>query len=384
MHLFYQASKMLLVKPQPKHVRLRQQLAQQVRAGVFGPEGQLPSERELMREHGMSYSTVTRAIKDLEHAGLIRRVWGKGTFVAPPSESQANQLAITFGTLYEISHPAVSQVQAGIEESLSAANLSKPWHLQLFPTNGFLAPTESSGGSATLLLAQLVEERRIHGLIMLTPMSIEEVLWLERHNVPMVSINFHYPGTAVQSISEDSASAAWQVAEHVASLNVDRVALVMGPMPDRSRRLVRSSWVYATNLKQELAQRNIACESRYTWHGDYHWPQALATLQSWLDDPKAPSLWIFRDDVMARQALQWVKAQGRSVPKDLKIIGFSDLYWQEGQITSVSLGLPEYGRLAMQWLDRAVQGNSDATRRTILKTELIVRQSTDSHVAIGP
>lgn len=366
---------MLQVKPPPKHLRLRQLLAQQVRAGVFPSDGQLPSERELMREHSVSYATVTRAIKDLEHAGLVRRVWGKGTFVASGNAPQANQLAITFGTLYDMNHPAIVQAMRGIDRASASSQLSKPWHLQLFPINGVLGPTGSSGSSSSLL-AKLVEDRQIHGLVMLTPLTVEEVLWLERHGVPMVSVNFHYPTTAVQAMVEDSASAAWQVAEHIASLGISRVAMVMGPECDRSRRLIRSSCIYDQSLRYELEQRGISCESRFVWHGEYRWELARPTLESWLADPKSPTLWIFRDDVMARQMIEWAQAAGRRVPQDFQVIGFSDLYGAKGQMTSVNLGMEQYGRLAMQWLDRAAQGLSEPMQRVVLKTELKVRQST--------
>lgn len=44
----------------------------------------LPSENQLAEKFSLSRMTVNRAIKELESDGVVERVRGKGTFVAPP------------------------------------------------------------------------------------------------------------------------------------------------------------------------------------------------------------------------------------------------------------------------------------------------------------
>jgi GntR family transcriptional regulator of arabinose operon len=45
------------------------------------PGQRLPTEAELMQQFGVSRTTVTRTLRDLEHQGVIRRRRGSGTFV---------------------------------------------------------------------------------------------------------------------------------------------------------------------------------------------------------------------------------------------------------------------------------------------------------------
>ncbi|HYF17143.1 MAG TPA: GntR family transcriptional regulator [Ramlibacter sp.] len=73
---------------QPLYARLRDALRGRILDGALAPGDQLPSEAELSAEHGVSRITVRQALGDLQKAGLIVRLQGKGAFVAPPHASQ--------------------------------------------------------------------------------------------------------------------------------------------------------------------------------------------------------------------------------------------------------------------------------------------------------
>ena len=68
---------------EPKHAQLRAVLAAMCGGGLR-PDAPIPSERDLMATYEVSRSTVRRAIESLVAEGALRRVPGKGTFVAPP------------------------------------------------------------------------------------------------------------------------------------------------------------------------------------------------------------------------------------------------------------------------------------------------------------
>lgn len=68
--------------PIPKHAQLRDILSELCRTELK-PGDILPGERLLEETYGVSRITVRRAIGDLVAAGQLRRVRGKGTFVAP-------------------------------------------------------------------------------------------------------------------------------------------------------------------------------------------------------------------------------------------------------------------------------------------------------------
>lgn len=69
-------------------VPLYHQIKERLRQELPAPGQQLPAEHELVQRFGVSRMTVVQAMKALEREGIIERIQGKGTFVAPPKFEQ--------------------------------------------------------------------------------------------------------------------------------------------------------------------------------------------------------------------------------------------------------------------------------------------------------
>jgi len=81
--------------PIPKHVQLRE-ILREAACRDAGAHTMIGSERELMATHDVSRATVREAIGQLVNEGLLYRVHGKGTFVAPERvESQLHLASFT-------------------------------------------------------------------------------------------------------------------------------------------------------------------------------------------------------------------------------------------------------------------------------------------------
>jgi GntR family transcriptional regulator len=73
-----------------KSIPLAQQAADEILSGIHSGklasnDGLLPSEAELSQRFDVSRATIREALSKLEHAGVIVRKHGVGTFVAPPA-----------------------------------------------------------------------------------------------------------------------------------------------------------------------------------------------------------------------------------------------------------------------------------------------------------
>jgi len=74
--------------PVPLHSRIREDLRERIVSGAWPAHRRMPSEAELMQHYGVSRITVRQALQALEHQGLILKVPGKGSFVAPAKPYQ--------------------------------------------------------------------------------------------------------------------------------------------------------------------------------------------------------------------------------------------------------------------------------------------------------
>lgn len=71
----------------PLHQRIRSDIEERIRAGVWAPGTRLPTEAELQEIYGVSRVTVQRTMRDLAQAGLVVRYRRRGTFVAPTASA---------------------------------------------------------------------------------------------------------------------------------------------------------------------------------------------------------------------------------------------------------------------------------------------------------
>lgn len=73
----------------PAYQRVKDLVAEQVASGSWQEDEALPSESQFVEALGLSRMTVNRALRELSTEGVIRRVMGVGSFVAPHKGSSA-------------------------------------------------------------------------------------------------------------------------------------------------------------------------------------------------------------------------------------------------------------------------------------------------------
>lgn len=100
------------VSGRPYYVQLVDGIKQDLAHGILQAGDQLPSVREMAKQHLLNPNTVSKAYKVLEEQGVIRTVPGKGTYVSTLDP------ALVRGELQKRLQQVVSQAQrAGISFS---------------------------------------------------------------------------------------------------------------------------------------------------------------------------------------------------------------------------------------------------------------------------
>lgn len=331
-----------------KHEQVRSELIKRIRSNEFLADGRLPSERQLMAEYRVSGATISRALMDLEQAGQIQRIWGKGTFVRQGSSEKVMQIGVALTSFLHAAHPWRLALLRGIE--IQAQEMDCRVHCLLMQNDRLLI-----GGVTGNPLPLLLEKGMIQGLVFATPVAHEDAAELSRLGVAMVATGSICPGSAVASVVEDSESAAKQVTEHLLTLGHRRIAFFPGPIGESNPKMVRASSVYAQALLARLAEAGLPLNSSDIYPASYEWSAIEPTIRQMALSPDRPQTLVFRDDLQAKQAMDLLESHGLSVPDDMAIISFGDIL-QDSVLTSVSVPAEAMGRRAVEMLVQSSTG----------------------------
>lgn len=143
-----------------RYLRLYRVLSQALAEGKFGPSQPLPSEPRLMRDYGISRSTVRRALERLEAEGRIERKRGSGTF--PRAERTAAPAPRDLSPLLDVA------------ATPPATATSRTIAFQHIPTPAFLRGEQPGFGATTVLIRQIRYLER-EALVLQTAYLPEEI-----------------------------------------------------------------------------------------------------------------------------------------------------------------------------------------------------------------
>jgi len=127
----------LEARPRPRAVQVRDELTQRIDSGALPAGSRLPSEPALATELGVSRATLREALRAMESEGLLRRMWGSGTFVAD-GRRVANSLDLNFGVTDAIRAAGMTAGIASARHSMEPATVSEATRLAVPPGSDVL------------------------------------------------------------------------------------------------------------------------------------------------------------------------------------------------------------------------------------------------------
>lgn len=109
----------------PIFEQIKASLARLIYLGILAPDEQLPTVRSLAEELGVNPNTVQKAYQQLETAGLIYSITGRGNFVkqTPPDRKKEQE------TIQDrLSNLAREAYSAGFPESMAILIIREAYH----------------------------------------------------------------------------------------------------------------------------------------------------------------------------------------------------------------------------------------------------------------
>ncbi len=321
--------------------------------------------KDIAREAGVSYSTVSRALNGLtvvnektkQHVleTAERLGYMPNTAAVNLKRNRSGMLAIYFSTINEMTspevlHEVVTAVYGVIREKFLVVVKGIDHHeagsLNPMMFDGIIAITQSEADDPFL----------------------EEVL---AKAIPVVTINRH-PDLAVDTVQIDEEDAMYRAMQHLLAHGHRRIVVLEGPPHRTSNRMRHQGWTRA------LADAGLDPAAIPVYEGNFRFESAVRLAPEILAH-KPTALLSFNDE-MAFGVERVMLEQGLKVPDDLSIMGFDN--WKNPvyaamNLTSVERSMFKLVQQGMRiLLERIEQKGSTYTPETVyLEAPLIQRGS---------
>ncbi len=227
------------------------------------------------------------------------------------------------------------------------------------------------------------EERKLHDRISHSRLVDGFVVTATRTGDPLIPellanqipfvVHGRHEDQRVSFVEVDNETGAHTAVSHLLRLGRQRIALITGP----------SSSLAAEDRKQgylkALRQRGVHINESLMARGDFTETSSYEATLRLL--PLEPDAIFVASDSMALGALRALRQAGKRVPEEVAIVGFDDMPQAETAnppLTTVRQPIRRAGVLAVEMLIDILRNGSEAPRRIILPTELVIRASCGS------
>ncbi len=330
--------------------------------------------KDVARRAGVSLGTVSNVLNhpDRVAPGSLRKVQAAIDDLGFIRNESARQLRagssrVVAYLVLDLRNPFFADVASGAEEVIAKDDLA----LLLCNSN------EDVGRERSYVT--LLEQQRIRGLL-ITPVDGERTgaHWLRKRGTPVVYVDRIVDDVEGCSVSVDDHLGGSLAVAHLLELGHTRIAYVGGPA-DLAQVSDRRAGAHAAIAARGLPPESlveIETHALTTAAGRLAGQRLLG-----LPAPERPTAAFCANDLVALGLLQQIISTGRSVPKDLAIVGYDDIEFAAAAavpLTSVRQPRRRMGRRAARLLLDESNNPDHVHERVVLKPELIVRRSTDT------
>ncbi len=197
---------------------------------------------------------------------------------------------------------------------------------------------------------------------------------LEKHHIPHIFVTAFYPNLDASYVMSNLEEGSYKIVKYLIELGHRDIYFLVGPRLDVVSSEFRING-YMRAFKEyglEVDIRFIVDCTRYDY--DFAYEATERIIRS-----NKPDAIITINDTMALAVINALKANGLSVPQDISVAGYDDMFFStisSVPITTVKQDILKISRNAVDILLRKIESASMENEKILIKTELIIRDST--------
>lgn len=367
----------------PRSRQIYESIRSRIDCGELLPGAKLPTEIQLMQHFAVSRTTVSRALRDLELQGLIRRRRGSGTYVRELTPA-TEHLDLAFFVPWVEAGSGLPYVEGLIHQRLADLASRRQSTLLLKCLADGAALSERAVDAARNLVDLRIDgvfyypaelpgdQMQLNRVVVdvLVAAGIRVVL-IDRDIVP-------FPGRSeFTRIGYDNRRGGVVLTEHLIRVGCKRVAFVGIPevstaVADRLAGFYEAHRMYGLSVDKKLV----------------HMVDEVEITRSFCDElirRDKPDAIICKMDRFAALIGRHLMAKGIKIGEDIKLAGFDDDPIAEllpVPLTTIRLPVQSFAQAAYEAMLDNVTGMDTNARQIVIDAELVVRGSTDRSATI--
>ncbi len=243
---------------------------------------------------------------------------------------------------------------------------------ELLALQGYFLAVSVSAGIASDGSHYLIQEDRVDGLILLSPMEEDSyIVELKRRGIPYVLIDNQNPDNDAFSITINNFKGGYTATMHLLERGHTSIAHLCGNETFRSTRERRAGFMQA--LKEQ------GLEPYVVENGDFEIEFGYTACKRWIKEGKLPTAVFAGDDNIALGVINALMEEGIPVPGEVAVVGYDDQYigsQLHPRLTTIRQPADKIGISAVEMLLKRIDGKSKRGSTQRIDPELILREST--------
>ncbi|MEI8231517.1 MAG: LacI family DNA-binding transcriptional regulator [Actinomycetes bacterium] len=327
-----------------------------------------PTYAVIAKTAGVSEATVSRVLNGDEsvHPDRAQRVrdaveeigYKKNRVASALASGRTGLIAVVIDDdLSVFSDPFWGTVTSGVSRVLQENGL----HTVLM-----VAPVGAQDGG----VAHYLKSGEVDGAIFFVLHSDTLVNYLKKQGLPLVITGTPHSNADIPFVDTDNFGGAYTATRHLMTQGCKKVAIITGDIGTTAAKQRLDGFLQAHREKGNLPVKSLIREGDYSFESGKAHAEALLASHPDIDGIFASN------DLMAMGAITVLEKAGRSVPKDVRVVGFDDaLIAQTSRpaLTTIRQDVVALGEAAGSLM--IAQLNGQEFEPIILPTELIIRES---------
>jgi LacI family transcriptional regulator len=234
-----------------------------------------------------------------------------------------------------------------------------------------LANTDEDAAKEEQTLRTMASERVAGVILASADEASDPIRRLIASRIPVVALDRRINGVAVDTVTSDNDSGAYEATRHLLDLGHERIGMVGGPEAVSSTRERTSGYTRA--LRGQGFTETLIRTGDLRERSGY-----LATLEL-LDTPSRPTAIFSANNQMTIGVLAAIRERGLRIPEDVSLIGFDDLPTAAlltPPLTVVAQPTYQLGARAAELLLQRVRHPEAPVQEIVLAPQLVLRAST--------